>query len=126
MVASRLIRHLYGSDIHWDARFAPGVVIVHGMGLAISGKANVDSGAILFQHVTLGESGGQAPHVGARVHVGPGATLLGGVSIGDESKIMAGCVVRESVPAGSLVSAPAPDVKPRVEARTRLVGGRKT
>jgi len=32
MVASRLIRHMYGSDIHWDARFEPGVQIVHAWG----------------------------------------------------------------------------------------------
>jgi serine acetyltransferase len=30
-VASRAIRHIYGSDIHWDAQLDPGVVVVHGM-----------------------------------------------------------------------------------------------
>ena len=53
-VASRVIRHLYGSDIHWEAELEPGIVIVHGMGLAVSRAARVRRGAILFQHVTLG------------------------------------------------------------------------
>jgi serine acetyltransferase/GT2 family glycosyltransferase len=117
MVTSRLIRHLYGSDIHWEAHIEPGVQVVHGMGLAISSKARVGKDAILFQNVTLGESSMGAPNVGRNVHVGPGATLLGPITIGEGTKIMANCVVRESVPSHSLVSAPNPDVRPRVTAR---------
>jgi serine acetyltransferase/GT2 family glycosyltransferase len=117
MLSSRMIRHLYGSDIHWDAHFEPGVQIVHGMGLAISPKARVGKDVILFQNVTLGESGGGAPTVGDNVHIMPGATLLGPIAIGDGTKIMAGCVVRQDVPANSLVSAPDPEVRPRVTPR---------
>jgi serine O-acetyltransferase len=87
------------------------------MGLAISSKARVGKDAILFQNVTLGESSMGAPNVGRNVHVGPGATLLGPITIGEGTKIMANCVVRESVPSHSLVSAPNPDVRPRVTAR---------
>jgi serine acetyltransferase/GT2 family glycosyltransferase len=117
MITSRMIRHLYGSDIHWDAKFEPGVQIVHGMGLAISPKARVGKDVILFQNVTLGESGNGAPNVGKSVHIGPGATLLGPITIGDGTKIMASCVIREDVPPNSLVSAPDPDVRPRVTPR---------
>jgi serine O-acetyltransferase len=118
-VASRLIRLLYGSDIHWNAELEPGVTLVHGMGLCISGAARVGTGAILFQHVTLGESihpdtrAIGAPELGRDVHVGAGATLVGPIVIGAGSKIMAGCVVTRSVPPGSLVQAPAPTVRPR-------------
>ena len=122
MIVSRLIRHLYGSDIHWDADIAPGVQIVHGMGLAISPKASIGAGSILFQHVTLGESQNGAPAVGRNVHIGPGATLLGPIEIGDGTKIMAGCVIRESVPADSLVSAPDPEVRARVAPRRKRSG----
>lgn len=55
-VASRLIRHLYGAEIHWDAELAPGVSIVHGNGLVLSHGAVVGPHCILFQGVTLGES----------------------------------------------------------------------
>ena len=113
MIASRLLRHVYGSDIHWDARIEPGVQIVHGMGLAISPKASVGEGTVLFQNVTLGESSNGAPCVGRNVHVGPCATLLGPITIGEGSKIMASCVVREDVPPRSIVAAPAPTVRPR-------------
>jgi serine O-acetyltransferase len=117
MITSRMIRHLYGSDIHWDAHFEPGVQIVHGMGLAISPKARVGKDVILFQNVTLGESGNGAPNVGNNVHIGAGATLLGAITIGDGTKIMASCVVRQDVPSNSLVTAPDPQVAPRVTPR---------
>ncbi len=118
-ITSRLIRHLYASDIHWDARFEPGVMIVHGMGLCISHSARVEGGVILFQGVTLGvgidpvtrEVG--APHVGADAHVGAGATLVGPIQVGAASKIMAGVVLMHSVPERSLVEAPAPAVRSR-------------
>jgi serine O-acetyltransferase len=118
-VASRMIRHLYGSDIHWEAQLEPGVVLVHGMGLALSSAARVQRGAILFQHVTLGLSFDQAtrqtgaPLVERDVHVGAGSTLVGPITIGARSKITANCFVRTSVPPDSLVEAPAPAVTAR-------------
>lgn len=130
-MTSRMIRHLYGSDIHWDADFAPGVMFVHGMGLAISGAAKVGPGCILFQNVTLGMGNHPdskqhgAPTLEARVHVAPGATLLGPIRIGAGSKIMPGCVVIRDVPPGSVVEAPVPAVRarPGKAADTAPVGG---
>jgi serine O-acetyltransferase len=118
-VASRAIRHLYGSDVHWEADLEPGIVLVHGMGLAISKAARVQHGAILFQHVTLGlgtdpvtrEVG--APVIGRDVVVGAGCTLIGPISVGQGSKVTANCLVRASVPPQSLVEAASPVVTPR-------------
>ena len=118
-ILSRLMRHLYGSDIHWDAEFEPGVTLVHGIGMCISGLARVGAGAILFQNVTLGTSIHPetreigAPELGRDVHVAPGATLVGPISIGAGSKIAAGCVVTRSIPAGSLVQGEIPTVRAR-------------
>jgi serine acetyltransferase len=108
-VASRLIRHLYGAEIHWKAQIDPGVALVHGTGLVVSHAAKVGSGCILFQNVTLGESVDPktrevgAPTLGKDVHVGPGATLIGPITVGDRTKIMAGAVLTRSVPPDSLV-----------------------
>lgn len=124
-IASRLIRHLYGSDIHWEARFEPGVMLVHGMGLAISRAAHVEAGSILNQNVTLGlgidpeTRAVGAPHLERNVHVGAGATLIGPITIGAGSKIMPGCVVTRSVPPNSIVMAPQPEVRER-EPRLRV------
>lgn len=118
-VLSRLIRHAYSAEIHWHAQVAPGVSIVHGVGLVISHRAVVDRGCILFHGVTLGEGIDAetrevgAPHLCEDVHVGPGATLLGPITIGAGSKIMAGAVVTISVPPGSVVRSAGVEVLPR-------------
>ncbi len=118
-VASRAIRHLYGSDIHWEADLEPGIVLVHGMGLAISKAARVERGAILFQNVTLGLGTDPAtrtvgaPVIGRDVVVGAGCTVIGPISVGRGSKVTANCLVRASVPPQSLVEAATPLVSTR-------------
>jgi serine O-acetyltransferase len=102
-VISRCIRHLYGADIHWEAKMAPGVVIIHGMGLVVSHSAEVAKGCILFHGVTLGEGIDAdtrkvgAPRLGENVHVGPGSSLIGPIEIGAGTKIAAGSVLTLSV-----------------------------
>jgi serine acetyltransferase/GT2 family glycosyltransferase len=129
-VVSRLIRHLYAAEIHPDARIEPGVSIVHGVGLVISHAAVVEAGCILFQNVTLGENLDRttgrvgAPTLGRDVHVGPGATLLGPITVGDESKVLAGTLLMRSVPARSLVSAAAAAVRQRANPVARADGPR--
>ena len=116
---SRAIRHLYGSDVHWDAELAPGLVVVHGFGMAIGYAARTAHGCILAQNVTLGvghdaETGAQGgPDLRENVVVGPGAALIGPILIGAGSKIMAGCTVHQSVPPRTLVEAPAVSMRPR-------------
>jgi serine O-acetyltransferase len=122
-VASRMIRHLYGSDIHWEAELEPGIVFVHGMGLAISRAARVERGAILFQNVTLGmgiDADSRvvgAPIIEQDVHVGAGTTMVGPIRVGARSKVTANCFVRTSVPPDSLVEAPTPTVSTRKNRR---------
>lgn len=108
-VASRLIRHAYGAEVHWNTTLRDGIAIVHGTGLVLSHRAVIGEGCILFHNVTLGEGldpdtkEAGAPTLGRDVHVGPGATLLGPIHVGDGTKIAAGAVLTRSVPAGSLV-----------------------
>jgi serine acetyltransferase len=116
---SRTIRHAFASDVHWDADLEPGIMVVHGFGLAISYAARARNGCILFQNVTLGygpdpetkQAG--APLLERNVHVGIGATLYGPIVVGEGTKIMAGCVLSRSVPPRSIVEAPIPRVGER-------------
>jgi serine acetyltransferase/glycosyltransferase involved in cell wall biosynthesis len=123
-LVSRFIRHAYGAEIHWDARIAPGVSIVHGIGLVLSHAAVIGEGCILFQHVTLGENFDAAtgrvgaPRLERDVHVGPGAMLLGPITLGERTKVMAGAVLMRTVPADSLVHTPEAQVSARSQ-RTR-------
>jgi serine O-acetyltransferase len=112
VVISRLIRHIYGAEVHYRATIDPGVCIVHGTGLVIGADAVIGAECILFQGVTIGQSADGAsgrvgtPRLERRVHVGPNAVLLGPFTIGAESKVMANTVVMSDVPAGSVVRSP--------------------
>jgi serine acetyltransferase len=118
-IVARMIRHLYGADIHWDARIDPGVIFVHGSGLIISPASVVSRGCVLFQHVTLGESidaetrRSGSPTLEPDVHVGPGTTLLGPITVGQGTKITANVLLMRSVGPRSLVEAPAPTIRTR-------------
>lgn len=119
---SRLIRHLYGSDIHWDANISPGVVFVHGFGLAISAGTRIESGAVIFQHVTLGigrskDGRNGSPHIGAGAHIGVGATIAGPIQVGSRCKVMAGCTITADVPDDTVVESPEPHLRARSKKR---------
>jgi serine acetyltransferase len=132
-VASRLMRHLYACDIHWDAELAPGVSIIHGQGLVVSGEAKVGAGCIVFQGVTIGEGRSPdtemvgSPIIEENVHIGPNAVILGPIRVGAGTKIAAGAVLTRSVPPSSLVSAGEPVITTRTKRKTnaaRETGGR--
>ncbi|HMA94551.1 MAG TPA: hypothetical protein VKP30_17795 [Polyangiaceae bacterium] len=118
-VVSRMIRLVYGAEIHWEAQFAPGVGISHGNGLVIGSKARIGTGCVLLHNTTLGNAFDAAsgtiggPILEDNVHVGPGCAILGPITVGKGSKLMAGTILDRSVPSGSLVKPPAPVVSSR-------------
>jgi serine acetyltransferase len=119
-LTARALRHVYASDIHWNADLAPGIMFVHGMGLAIHGAARIGPRCVIAQNVTLGLGLDRetrvegAPTLEADVRVGAGATLLGPITVGAGSKIMPGVVLMQSVPPNSIVESPAAVVRERV------------
>jgi serine O-acetyltransferase len=54
-----------------------------------------------------------APRLERNVHVGPGATILGPIVVGEGTKIQAGALLTTSVPARSLVLAPRSEIRGR-------------
>lgn len=118
-IVSRLIRHIYGAEIHWNAEIAPGVSLIHGTGLVISHSSVVGPNCVLFQNVTLGESMHAqrrtvgSPTLEAEVHVMPGAILLGPITIGRASKVGSNAVVDVDVAPGSVVRSPSSDIQAR-------------
>ncbi|OFW55513.1 MAG: serine O-acetyltransferase [Candidatus Solincola sediminis] len=106
-VMPRLISHmsrlLTGIEIHPGARIGTGVFIDHGMGVVIGETAEIGDFVTLYQGVTLGgtgkEKGKRHPTVGRNVVIAAGAKVLGPITIGDDSKVGAGAVVIQDVPA---------------------------
>jgi len=89
----------------------------HGLaGIFISYGATIGEGCTIFHQVTIGsntlpDSRGQgAPVLGRNVYVGAGAKIIGNVTVGDNARIGANCVVTFDVPANATVVLESPKV----------------
>jgi serine O-acetyltransferase len=107
-----------GVDIHPAVPIGRGVVLDHATGIVIGETAAVETGVTILQGVTLGATGKQRgdrhPKVGRGVLLGAGAKVLGNIEIGRMSKVGAGSVVLDPVPAYCTVAGvPARVVRPR-------------
>jgi serine O-acetyltransferase len=104
---SHVSRLITGIEIHPGAKIGKGVFIDHGMGVVIGETSEVGDYVTLYQGVTLGgtgkEKGKRHPTVGNNVVIAAGATVLGPITIGDDSKVGAGAVVIRDVPSHSTV-----------------------
>jgi serine O-acetyltransferase len=104
-VISHLARLLTGIEIHPGAKIGKRMFIDHGFGVVIGETAEVGDDVLLYQGVTLGatgkELGKRHPTVGDRVIVGAGASILGNLTLGNDSRVGAGAVIVQSVPAGA-------------------------
>jgi serine O-acetyltransferase len=96
-----------GIEIHPAAEIGKGLFIDHGHGVVIGETTIIGDNVTLYQGVTLGgtgkEKGKRHPTIGNNVMIGSGAKILGSFTIGDNSKIAAGSVVLDEVPANSTV-----------------------
>lgn len=114
---SQLSRFFTGIEIHPAAKIGQGFFIDHGIGIVIGGTAEVGRDCVMFHGVTLGgtgkHDGKRHPTVGNNVVIGAGATLLGPITIGDNTKIGAETVViMHNIPANcTVVGAPGIIVK---------------
>ena len=106
-LVSHLSRWLTGIEIHPGATIHRRFFIDHGMGVVIGETAEIGDDVLLYQGVTLGGTGGgkgkRHPTIGDHVVIGTGAKVLGGITVGDRSKIGAGSVVVKAVPPHSTV-----------------------
>jgi serine O-acetyltransferase len=104
---SHLARFLTGIEIHPAARIAPGVFIDHGMGVVIGETAEVAENVTLYQGVTLGGTSlkreKRHPTLERNTVVGAGAAILGGITLGEGTRVGAGSVVVRDVPPNSVV-----------------------
>lgn len=96
-----------GIEIHPGAEIGKGFFIDHGSGVIIGETTIIGDNVTLYQGVTLGgtgkETGKRHPTLCDNVMVSAGAKILGSFTIGENSKIGAGSVVLEEVPANCTV-----------------------
>lgn len=106
-IVSHTSRFLTGIEIHPGARIGRRVFIDHGMGVVVGETAEIGNDVTLYQGVSLAgtstERGKRHPTIEDWVLIGAGAAVLGPITIGRHSRIGAGSVVVQSVPAHSTV-----------------------
>ena len=102
-----LARHLqsrssevFTVDIHPAARLGQGLLLDHGTALVVGETAVIDDDVSMLQGVTLGGTGktcgDRHPKIRRGVLIGAGATVLGGITVGEGAKIAAGSIVLEN------------------------------
>jgi len=111
-LTSHVSRHFTGIEIHPGATIGRRFFIDHGMGVVIGETTEIGDDCLLYQGVVLGgttlEKKKRHPTLGNGVVVGSGAIVLGAITLGDRSRVGAGSVVVNPVPADtSVVGVPA-------------------
>ena len=96
------ISERFAVDIHPAARMGRGIMIDHATSVVIGETATVGNDVSLLHGVTLGGTGAKGidrhPKIGNGVLIGAGASVLGNIRIGDETRVAAGSVVLKDVP----------------------------
>ena len=115
-----VLRHRFwsmvtGADIPLNCSIGGGLLMPHPNGIVIHAHAVIGPNCLIFQQVTIGTVGGEAPTIGGRVDLGAGAKVLGAIRIGDQVQVGANAVVLHDLPAGCVaVGVPARIVQPAV------------
>lgn len=111
----RLIETAVGITLPISADIGPGLRIWHFGGIIVHPDAVIGANCTLRQGITIGNrhNDGPVPKIGNNVEFGAYAQVLGGITIGDNSKIGALSLVLCDVPDGATaVGIPAKVIEP--------------
>ncbi len=119
-----------GIEIHPGARIGKRFFIDHGTGVDIGETAEIGDNVMLYHQVTLGATGWwkhrgdgrvkRHPTIEDSVTIGVGASILGPITIGHDSKIGAMALVLQSLPPHSVVVAQPAQLVHRQGEKTEL------
>ena len=102
------ISEAFGIDIHPAAVIGQGIMIDHAHSIVIGETARVGDNVSMLHSVTLGgtgkEEGQRHPTIEDGVLIGAGAKVLGDITVGRCSRIAAGSVVLQDIPACKTVA----------------------
>ena len=98
-----LNKWINGCVIGVRARFGPGFVLIHPVGVVINSSVRGGRNVWVESGVVLGDNRGRSPVIGGDVFIGSGAKVIGGVNIADHALIGANAVVTHDVLEGQTV-----------------------
>jgi len=97
----------YGIHLPHKTTIGYGLLICHFGGIVISPKAVIGNNCNISHGVTIGKGGrglnSGVPKIEDNVYIGPGATIIGNITIGSNSAIGANAVVSKDVPENSTI-----------------------
>lgn len=109
-IARAVHRHLtykYGISIPAHTRIGPGLMIGHFGDIVVNGSCVIGRNCDIFQGVTLGKAmrgpNEGTPTIGDNVYMGPGAKVVGRVTVGSNVAIGANAVITKDVPDNAVV-----------------------
>lgn len=93
-----------GTHLNYGASFATPPQLPHGLnGIIVSHNCIIGENCRIFHQVTIGEGRGGAPTIGDNVLLGAGSKIIGGIHLGNNVKVAAGCVVMQDIPDNAIV-----------------------
>ena len=100
-------KYKYGISIPYNTNISGGFYIGHFGGIIVNSKTIIGKNCNISQGVTIGKAyGGKfpgVPKIGDNVYIGPGAKVIGGITIGNDVAIGANCVLTKPVPDNAVV-----------------------
>ncbi len=98
----------YGMEIFPSTEIGSGFYIGHFGGIIINPLAKIGKNCNISQGVTIGRKNrgknAGVPTIGDQVYIGPGAKIMGGITIGNNVAIGANAVVADSFPDNSVIA----------------------
>jgi serine O-acetyltransferase len=103
-IVNRFWRLFLHVNISVKADIGPGLLLVHPTSIMIP-STTIGENCLIFHEVTIGSNltRGGMPKIGNNVDIYVGARVLGGITIGDNAKIGANCVVTSNVAPNAIV-----------------------
>lgn len=98
MILGKILTFTCGMVVGRRARFGPGLVLLHPVGVVINTGVTAGRNCIIESNVTIGAEKGRAPALGDHVFLGSGARVLGSARVGRRARIGANAVVLEDIP----------------------------
>jgi serine O-acetyltransferase len=123
-----VLRHRFwsivtGADVPLGSKIGGGLLLPHPSGVVIHPDAEIGPNCLIFQQVTVGMTDNGLPSLGGHVDLGAGAKVLGGIHVGNHSRVGANAVVLIDVPVGAVAAGvPAQIVWPRQAVSDRNAG----
>jgi serine O-acetyltransferase len=98
-----------GVQLSAAAEIGPGLYMPHSGTTVVGSGSVIGSDCTLCHGVTIGHRGGDAsrsgnPVIGDRVYIGPGSSIVGPLSVGEDAVVGVGAVVIRSVPSRGVVA----------------------